>query len=103
VNKLIPHLLTNKNVVEPLTVTRPVQQTKGRYKYNKKISVKKWNKITISVDSHARGCAQEVQHNLGQCFEVQGIVKPGANLQMIVNTSTETMGKLTKKDVVVVW
>jgi hypothetical protein len=78
-----------------------VQQTKGRYKYNKKISAKKWNKIIILGDSHARGCAKEVQHNLGQHFEVQGIMKPGANLQMIVNTSTETMGKLTKKDVVV--
>jgi len=34
---------------------------------------------------------------------VQGNVKPGANLQMIVNSSTETIQKLTKKDVVVVW
>jgi hypothetical protein len=30
-------------------------------------------------------------------------VKPGADLQTIVNTSTKTVGKLTKKDVVVVW
>ena len=54
-------------------------------------------------DSHARGCAQEVQHNRRCCFEVHEFVKPGANAQMIVNTSTKTMGKLTKKDVVVVW
>jgi len=34
------------------------------------------NKIIILGESHARGCAQEVQHNLGHDFEVQGIVKP---------------------------
>jgi RNase H-fold protein (predicted Holliday junction resolvase) len=30
-------------------------------------------------------------------------MQPGANSQMIVNTSTKIMGKLTKKDLVVVW
>ena len=36
------------------------QQTKRRYKYNKKTSAKKRNKIIIIGDSHARGCAQEI-------------------------------------------
>jgi len=44
-----------------------------------------------------------VQHNLGCDFEVQGIVKLGANMEIIVNTSHEITKKLTKKDVVVVW
>ena len=82
---------------------RSVQETKRRGTYNKDTSDMKQNKIIIIGDSHARGCAQEVQHNLGHGFEVQGFVKPGGNSQMIVNTSTKTMGKLTKKDVVVVW
>ena len=30
-------------------------------------------------------------------------MKPGATLQNIVNTSPETTGKLTKKDVIIVW
>jgi len=30
-------------------------------------------------------------------------VKPGANTEIILNTSTKTTVKLTKKDVVVVW
>ena len=30
-------------------------------------------------------------------------MKPGANSQTIVSTSTKTTGKLTKKDIVVVW
>jgi len=73
------------------------QQTKGRYKHNKKTLAKKWNKITIIGNSHTRGCAQEIRHNLGHGFEVQGNVKPGANLQTIVNSSTETIRKLTKR------
>jgi len=44
-----------------------------------------------------------VQHNLGHDFEVQGIVKPGANTEIIVNTSTKITRKLTKNYVVVVW
>jgi len=70
------------------------QQLKSKGDYNKKISNKKQNKIIILGDSHARGCAQEVQHNLGCDFEVQGIVKPGANTEIIVNTSP----KITKKN-----
>ena len=43
-----------------------------------------------------------MQHNLGCDFEVQGIVKPGVNTEIIVNTSPKITRKLTKKDVVVV-
>jgi hypothetical protein len=50
-----------------------------------------------------RSCAQEVQHDLEHGFEVNGIVKPGANIEIIVNTSTKIIEKLTKKDNVVVW
>jgi len=62
---------------------------------------KKQNKIIILGDSHVRGCAQEVQYNLGRDFEVQGIVKPGANTE--INTLPNITRKLTKKDVVMVW
>ena len=47
-----------------------------------------------------RGCAQEVQRNLGHDFEVHGIVEPGAESEIIVNRSTKITGKFTKKDVV---
>jgi hypothetical protein len=43
-----------------------------------------------------------VQHNLGHDFEVHGIVKPGANTEIIVNTSTKITAKL-KKNIIVVW
>jgi len=48
--------------------SRAVQQLKTRGDYNKKTSNKKQNKIIILGDSHAKGCAQEVQHNLGRDF-----------------------------------
>ena len=55
------------------------------------------NKIIILGDSHARGCASEVQHNLDHTFEIQGTVKPGANLEGIVASPTVTPTNLTKK------
>ena len=54
-------------------------------------------KIIILADSHVRGCAQKVQHNLGLDFEVHGIVKLGANTEIIVNTSTKFIEKHTKR------
>jgi len=83
--------------------SRAVQQLKTRDDYNKKTSNKKQNKIIILGVSHVRGCAQEVQRNLGHNFEVQGIVKPEANTEIIVNTSPKITRTLTKKDVVFVW
>ena len=53
--------------------------------------------IIILGDNHARGCAQEVQHNPGRDFEVKERVKPGANTEIIVNTSPNITSKLTKK------
>jgi hypothetical protein len=78
-----------------------VQQIKGRRKYNRKIPDIKKNKIIILGDCHTRGCVHEVQHNLWHDFAFQGIVKPGANMEIIVNTSSADTGKLTKKNVVV--
>jgi len=80
-----------------------MQHNKGRGNYNKKPSNMIRSKIIILGDSHARGCSQEVKHNLDHNVEVQRIVKQGANTEVIVNTSTKNIGKLTKKDVVVVW
>ena len=86
---------------ETITLSE-MQHNKGGGNYNKKTSNMIRNKIIILGDSHARGCSQEVKHNLGHSVEVHGIVKPGANTET-VNTSTKSIGKLTKKDVVVVW
>jgi RNase H-fold protein (predicted Holliday junction resolvase) len=61
------------------------------------------HRIIIVGDSHARDCAKEVQQNVGCGFEVQEIVKPGSSTEVIVNTATRDIKKLTYKDPVVVW
>ena len=113
--KLNRQLITLSNRFTPLSdvqeSTVPIetntfsemQHNKGRGNYNKKPSNMIWSKIIILGNSHARGCSREVKHNLDHNVEVQGIVKPGANTEVIVNTSTKNIGKLTKKDVVIVW
>ena len=72
-----------------------------RIKTNK--PTKKKHKILIIGDSHARGIASEIKHNLDDDFEIQGIVKPGSNLAVITHTVNKGTGALTKHDVVVVW
>jgi RNase H-fold protein (predicted Holliday junction resolvase) len=44
-----------------------------------------------------------VKQKVGCGFEVLGIVKPGASTEEIINTVSKDIGKLTHKDVVVVW
>jgi hypothetical protein len=39
----------------------------------------------ILGDSHARGMANELQHRPGKSFDVQGTVKPGANIKEKTN------------------
>jgi hypothetical protein len=60
-------------------------------------------KVLILGDSHARGCAQETQHNLNRNFCVQGIVKPGAIMKDILSTSSNLVKNLSSKDMVVIW
>ena len=54
-------------------------------------------------DSHARKCAADLQHNLGDDYEVTSFVKPGATMEEIVNTSSESVKSLSNKDVLIVW
>jgi len=86
---------TNSSSAGHRTTVSGVNIKRNKYKDPKK--------IIILGDSHARGCAQEVRHNLGKDFAVQGLVKPGAVSETLVNTANKITEKITKKDVVVVW
>jgi hypothetical protein len=57
-------------------------------------------KILILVDSHTRGLA-EVQLNIGKDFEVQALVKPGANIEL--NSTNSEITNLTKHYVCIIW
>jgi len=63
---------------------------------------KNQRKILILGDSHARGCAQEIQHNINRNFSVQGIVKPGAIVKD-VSSPSNLVKNLSSKDMVVIW
>jgi hypothetical protein len=79
------------------------QESKKPYKTLASLR-KKRHRIVIIGDSHGRECASKISHNLYSDFEVQGIIKPNADLIMaITNTVKEEIKLLTKNDVVVIW
>jgi hypothetical protein len=59
-------------------------------------SKKKKHKILIIWDSHGRECASKLMYNLDSDFDVQEIIKPGADLMAITNTVKEEVRLLTK-------
>jgi hypothetical protein len=64
---------------------------------------KRKQKIIIIGDSHAKGCAATITHNLRRTFEVTGYVKTGMGLEEITNIARKEIDELTKKDMVVFW
>jgi hypothetical protein len=74
-------------------------------KGGKKMSclTKNQRKLLILGDSHARGCAQELQHNHNRNFSVQGIVKPGAIMKDIVSSPSNLVKNLSPQNMVVIW
>jgi len=64
----------------------------------KKCQQKK-NTVIILGDSHARGCASEVQHNLDHDYRTQGTVKPGANLETSKEHNLEVNKKRCSSDI----
>ena len=64
INNRYDILSLNERCGGETNISSAVQQTKGSGYYNKRNLNKNLNKIIILGDSHVRGCAQEVQHNL---------------------------------------
>ena len=66
-------------------------------------STKAKYKILIKGDSHTQWISSEIQYNLDDDFEIQGIVKPGSDLAAIMHAVNKDTGALTKYDAVVLW
>ncbi|PNF27502.1 hypothetical protein B7P43_G04277 [Cryptotermes secundus] len=60
-------------------------------------------RILIVGDSHTKGMAAELQHNLDKNYEVQGLVKSGADLEVILRSNMKECKKLTKEDILIIW
>jgi hypothetical protein len=61
------------------------------------------HRILIIGDSHARGMADKLRHNLKEDYSVQGLVKAGADLAAILSSGVKDIKDLTKKNMVIVW
>jgi hypothetical protein len=60
-------------------------------------------KILIIGDSHARGMAAKLRHNLADQYSIQGLVKPSADLAAILASGVKDIKGFSKKDMVIVW
>jgi hypothetical protein len=62
------------------------------------------NKPTITVwgDSHARAIASELIHQLNHSCNISGYVKPSAGLSDVLKTGNSNLGRLSKRDTVIV-
>ena len=67
------------------------------------ISSKCKGKILILGDSHSRGLAEEVQLQMGKDFIVQALVKPAANIEAILHSTSSEVNNLTKRDACIIW
>jgi len=63
----------------------------------------KGHKIVIISDSHARGSASNVKHNLNDNYRCSGFVRPGANIDTLTSSTTEYIKHLTNNDIIVFW
>jgi hypothetical protein len=71
--------------------------------YPKVKSGKKQHRIIIFGDSHVKGMAAELKHNLNDDFEAIGIAKPGSTLVNIAKSTCCDTKTLKKTDVCVIW
>jgi hypothetical protein len=60
-------------------------------------------KIMIIGDSHARGCAGNVKHNLSERYKTSCVMKPGATTNTLIVSGKSEVKELTDKDINVFW
>ena len=83
-----------------LEMKNPTNQSTG-IRRNKR---RQPNKPTITVwgDSHARGIASELLHQLNHSCNITGYVKPNAGLSDVLKTGNLKLGGLGKRDTIIV-
>ena len=70
-------------------------------RFSNKSSRVKECKVLIIGDSHTRNCAANVKTETRDNFGVQGLVKPGAGTDILVNSATNDIMNLSKIDVLI--
>jgi hypothetical protein len=69
-------------------ITKPRKARKGKLHTQNTKST-----ITIVGDSHARGIAGELLHQLDHHYKITGLVKPNAKLAEVLNTASKDLNK----------
>ena len=80
----------------PMSTSPPAKRQK------EDAAFKKDQKILIIGDSHTRLWTQNVKSHIKENFLVQGLVKPGAGVDVLVTTANSDITRLTKNDVVII-
>jgi hypothetical protein len=60
-------------------------------------------RILLLGDSQLRKCASDLQYNPDHHYEVTSFVKPGATMEEIVRSSSESVKSSSSKNVLIVW
>ena len=89
-----------KNITIPVIVKGQASTSKNNpvNRQNSKFSHKK---VLIIGDRHARLCATNIKSEIRDNYDVQGLVKPGAEAGTLVNTVNSYIANLTKIYVVI--
>jgi hypothetical protein len=66
-------------------------------------TLKKEKRILMVGDSHVKGMASEIQHQLKKKYAVQGIVNSGADIEVILGSNEKEIGNLTNDDFLIIW
>jgi hypothetical protein len=84
-------------------VKNTVRSKNISYKPNNRSQQREKQRIIIIGDSHARGSARNLQHNLNDDFGLTGFVKPSATIDTLISSMTKATKHLTNNDLLVFW
>jgi hypothetical protein len=96
-------LLSGADVAEENAEPKPELKPPKKKMRKMPCFTKNQRKVLILGDSHARSCAEEVQHNFNRNFSVQGIVKPGACMKDIVSSPSNCAINNSSRNTFVIW
>jgi hypothetical protein len=96
----IPTIITSRYIRKENKIHRLTPQ---KIEKNKIKSQVRRQKILLIGDSHVKGLSSELWHNLGDTYDILGIVKSNANINELTATCNQEVNKLTQKDFLALW
>jgi hypothetical protein len=73
------------------------------HKFKSSAQQNQGRKIVTIGNSHARGCANNMKHNLKDSYKTTGFMKPGAYIGTLISSATGDIEYLTNEDIIVFW